>query len=463
MPPVPAASHLSASRLAAWGAVHVVLAGGLGAALGTRAGFGWHLGLHAALFVPLGVVLLAVLRGGVRCGRRELAIALGAAALARGLLLWTPPVLSGDLYRTLWEGQVVAAGKDPWAHPPDHPALAELREDFPELRAQVEYWKLPAIAPPLAQLFGGAVGAASPRPLALKAAFTAAEAVLVAALLGLLAGRGRNPLLVVGYAWNPLPLTEIAGSGHGDALGVALLALALLAASRGRLAAGAGLAALSGMAKLAGFALLPFLARAAVGVRRKALVLGAAAGAAALPLLLFLSPERLEGGPWARAAEFGFSLSLYARHWRFNESLFLIPEAAFGAAAARPVALGVLLAIGAALVLRRVPGTLAVAVLAGSAFLLTPVAHPWYLLWSLPFVLLHPERRGLFAAGLAMSLTAVLSYHALWNTPPGLDWSLPVWLRLAEYLPVGAAAVLATVQRERGSRRRRWATARAAA
>ncbi len=441
---------LSRRHLLGLGAVQVVLAAGLGAALATRAGLAWHFGLHAALFVPLGIVVVAVLRGSARSGGRELAIVLGAAALLRIFLLPTPPVLSDDLYRSVWEGQVVLAGHDPWAHPPDHPVLGELRETFPELRARVGFWKLPAIDPALAQLFRAAVGAASPKPLALKGAFVAVEAILIAALLGLLRRRDRNPLLIVGYAWNPLPLTEIAGSGHADVLGVALLALAVLAAERGRLAAGAGLAALSGMAKLAGFALLPFLVRAAAGVRRKALLLAVSAAAAALPLLPFLTPERFRDGFAARAGEFLFSLSLYARHWRFNESLFFLTEAAFGAAA-RPITLGILAAAGAALALRGTPPALAIAVLSGSAFLLTPVAHPWYLLWSLPFLILHPERRSLLAAGLTLTLTAALSYHALWNTPAGLEWSLPPWIRIAEYLPVVAAALLTGVRGDRES------------
>lgn len=443
------------------GAVHVGLAGGLAAALGGEAGFGWHFGFHAALFVPLGLVLLRAL-GGVRAGRREIAVVLGAAALSRVLLLATPPVLSGDLYRTAWEGQVVLAGHDPWAEAPDHPELGALRERRPELRERVEYWKLPAIDPPLTQLFAAAVGTVSPRPLALKGALVLTEGILIAALLALLSRRGRNPLLIAGYAWNPLPLTETAGSGHSDALGVALLALGVLAAERGRRALGAGFAALSGMAKFAGFALVPFLLRAASGVRRKAAVLGVAAAAAALPLLPFLAPERLAAGVAARRAEFLFSLSHYARHWRFNESLFLIPEAAFESAA-RPVALGILLGLLAVLVARRSPPGLAIGILAGSGFLLSPVAHPWYLLWSFPFLLLYPERRGLLAAGLTMTLTVALSYHAFWNIPAGLDWTLPPWIRAAEYLPVAAAAFFASRQRGRRSRRRKCATASAAA
>ena len=443
-------------RLVALGGAHVLLAVGLGAALSGRAGFLWHLGLHAALFVPLALVLAPALSGRGSPGRRALGIVLGAWLLGRTALLLTPPVLSDDLYRMVWEGQVVLAGKDPWAHPPDHPELRTLAAEFPELRERVGYWKLPAIYPPAAQLFAAGVGRISARPVALKGALLVAEAALLAALLALLRGRGLDPRLLAAWAWNPLPLTEIAGSGHGDIVAIALLALALLAAERGRNRAGAALAALSGMAKIAGFALLPFLLRAAAGARERAALLAAAAGAAALPLVPFLGPERLADGLGTRFAEFGASLGFYAQHWRFNDALFG-PLAAVLGAAARPAVLAVLLLAAGVLVARRTPSSLALAILGGSAFLLSPAAHPWYLLWPLALLLLHPERRELLAAGLTLSLTVALGYHAFWNTPPGAGWSLPGWVRLAEYLPplLAAAAARRCYRGSASSRRNR--------
>ena len=105
-------------------------------------------------------------------------------------------MLSGDVYRMAWEGQVVLDGKDPWAQPPDDPALAGLAAAHPELRERVGYWKLPAIYPPFAQLFGAGAGWISPSVTVLKAALLLAEAALIAALLALLSSRGHHPLLV---------------------------------------------------------------------------------------------------------------------------------------------------------------------------------------------------------------------------------------------------------------------------
>ncbi len=427
--------------LAALGGIHVLLAGLLAAVLEGAWGFWWHLGTHALLFVPLLLVVVPALRGTVRPGRRRLLIVLAAAALSRALLLPTTPALSGDVYRMVWEGQVVLDGKDPWAQPPDDPALAGLAAAHPELRERVGYWKLPAIYPPFAQLFGAGVGWISPSVTIMKAALLFAEASLIAALIALLCNRGHNPLLVAAYAWNPLPLTEIAGSGHGDALAVALLFLALVALERGRPAGAAALAALSGMTKFAGFVLLPFLLRRVRGRRRQLTALGAAGGVVLATLTPFLTPARLADGLVVRFQEFGFSLWHYARHWRFNDSLFSPLDAVLGGAA-RPVAFAALIVLAAALVIRRHPPGLSLALLAGAAFLLSPVAHPWYLLWTLPFLVVNPEQRGLLAAGLTMTLSVAFSYHAFWTIPPGLDWTLPTWVRIAEYLPVPLAALV---------------------
>ncbi len=459
---------MSWRSLAALGGIHVLLAGVLAAVLETAAGFWWHIGTHALLFVPLLLVVAPALRGTLHPGRRPLVIVLVAAALGRTLLLPTTPSLSGDVYRMAWEGQVVLDGKDPWAQPPDDPGLAELAAAHPELRERVGYWKLPAIYPPFAQLFGAGVGWISPSVTVLKAALLLAEAALIAALIALLASRGRNPLLVAAYAWNPLPLTEIAGSGHGDALAVALLFLALLALERGRAAGGAALAALSGMTKFAGFALLPFLLRRVRDRRRQWTALGAAGAVVLAALAPFLTPARLADGFVVRFQEFGFSLWHYARHWRFNDSLFSPLDAVLGGAA-RPAAFAVLIVLGAALVIRRQPPGLSLGLLAGAAFLLSPVAHPWYLLWTLPFLVVNPERRGLLAAGLTMTLTVAFSYHAYWTIPPGLDWTLPTWVRVAEYLPVPLAALVFGRRGQSSdggspdSSRRKCATASAAA
>ena len=128
------------------------------------------------------------------------------------------------------------------------------------------------------------------------------------------------------------------------------------------------------------------------------------------------------------------SLGHFARHWRFNESGFLVLEAAFGEAA-RMAILALAVALLLVLLYRRVEPALGIPLLAGTVFLLSPVAHPWYFLWTLPFMVLHPERRTLLAATLVLSGTLVLATWPSWRLPVGEPWVLPWPVRLAEYLP----------------------------
>jgi len=219
---------LSRFRLALLAVLPVTLAGFLALAIANRAGFATHAGLHLLLFAPLGLVLVPVLRNPGGSGR-GLGLVLAAALLSRVLFVLTPPVLSGDLYRVIWEGRVLAAGHDPWAEAPDHPALAALREELPEIRERVEYEKLPAIYPPLSQLAGFGLTSLSTDPRVLKSPLVGMEALLMPGLWLMLRDRGGNPLLLAAWSWNPLPLTDIAGSGHLDDLGIGLLALVVLA------------------------------------------------------------------------------------------------------------------------------------------------------------------------------------------------------------------------------------------
>jgi hypothetical protein len=60
--------------------------------------------------------------------RRALWIVLGFAVLLRGLLLATPPFLSTDVYRYVWDGRVERAGVNPYRYLPADPALTPLRD-----------------------------------------------------------------------------------------------------------------------------------------------------------------------------------------------------------------------------------------------------------------------------------------------------------------------------------------------
>src|SRR5689334_4625690 len=101
----------------------------------------------AAAYVPWAAILIW---GGPSLSERDtlrLALALGAVA---GLaLVLAPPVLSDDVWRYLWDGRVLRAGISPYAHAPDHPSLAFLRDAG---WRRVNNPEIPTIYPPVAQI-----------------------------------------------------------------------------------------------------------------------------------------------------------------------------------------------------------------------------------------------------------------------------------------------------------------------
>ena len=160
-------------------------------------------------------------------------IVLAVAVGLRLVLLPSPPFLSSDIYRYVWDGQVQVAGVNPYLHLPADPSLKALRDPavFPFIN-RAEY--APTIYPPAAQLVFALVGHITSSVMGMKIAMLGFETVSVLCLVRLLslAGLPRERILI--YLWNPLVLWSYACDGHVDAVSVALLSLALLARARHR-------------------------------------------------------------------------------------------------------------------------------------------------------------------------------------------------------------------------------------
>jgi alpha-1,6-mannosyltransferase len=155
-------------------------------------------------------------------------LVIGVALAMRAALLVSPPFMSTDVYRYVWDGRVQAAGINPYRYVPADPALATLRDltIYPNInRATYAH----TIYPPAAQVIFAAVGRISQTVWATKLALLLLEAAGMAATLGVLriAGLPSERLLI--YAWNPLAAWSVAGGGHIDGAAIGLLGLALLA------------------------------------------------------------------------------------------------------------------------------------------------------------------------------------------------------------------------------------------
>src|SRR5262249_30658238 len=154
--------------------------------------------------------------------RSALVFCLGLAALWRVPLLLSPPPLSTDVYRYVWDGRLQHLGYDPYTVIPDDPAVAKLHDRETQ---QMNHRSLPTPYPPVAEFFFRLATWPSTSVRTMKAALVLCDALLVIVLLRWLDASGRDAVRVLGYAWNPLVALEVAGNGHVDVLGALFLVL----------------------------------------------------------------------------------------------------------------------------------------------------------------------------------------------------------------------------------------------
>jgi len=137
-----------------------------------------------------------------------------------------PPELSDDIHRYLWDGLQLLSGQNPYALAPkditvDTGVLQTIKD-------AVNHPELVTIYGPAAQLFFGLASLFGGAVLGFKTALVLVD-LACCALICLLLGRLRIPAWKgVLYAWHPLPVLEIAGSGHIDGVGLFFLLAALL-------------------------------------------------------------------------------------------------------------------------------------------------------------------------------------------------------------------------------------------
>jgi alpha-1,6-mannosyltransferase len=191
---------------------------------------------------------------------RALWLIFGLAIVLRAYVLLFDPLLSSDIYRYVWDGRVQAASINPYRYAPAHEPLEFLRDGviFPHInRADFAV----TIYPPVAQFFFLVVTRIGESVTVMRLALLGCESVTVTLIILLLQRMNRPVTRVVAYLWHPLPLWEIANSGHVDALMVALMLLGLWIALSGHPLRGAVVIAFSILVK-------PYVAPVLAGIWR---------------------------------------------------------------------------------------------------------------------------------------------------------------------------------------------------
>lgn len=347
------------------------------------------------------------------------------ATVFRILFLFRSPELSDDIYRYLWDGLTILHGDNPYALAPSDSKF--LTAESVALLSQVNHPQLITIYPPVAQ-FIFAMGALSGGVLGIKTLLVAADIASCAVILRILARINLPQSFAVLYAWSPLPVMEIASSGHIDGAGVSFLLLAFMfllprndgeglsSSTNGFAPVSAGVAfALATLVKLFPIAFFPALFLLTGKKGRWPFILGAVIASLALSL------------PFLPALYNMFvTLDIYALNWEFAGFAYQSLYKLFSSGATARLILAVLFltitAILYALLYRKTgnptdgcftPSTFLMSVntaycVALAFLLLTPTLYPWYALY---LACLLPFAPG--AGGLVLTWAVFLSYRVL--------------------------------------------------
>jgi hypothetical protein len=362
-----------------------------------------------------GLVVLGRVEGEIRGW-----VLVGWAVVFRLTAFGMGPVFSDDLYRYRWEGQVAAAGWNPYDWRPADAAMT------PFFDARVDGKDFKAVYGPLLQtlqwalyeLGGGALWV-------MKLGACAAEAALGWMLWRNVGEKWRW----MAWGWCPLGIVEFWGMGHHDAVMMALAVGALLAAEGRRWPWAYLLLGLAGAAKYWPLLLWPLLVR--LGGGRWAWVTAAAVGACWWPWRTDVSENvRFLGG--------------FVGGWRNNDLLFGGILALTGdLVTAKRVALGLIgaAAAGAAVWARSLrAGYWAVAL---TVLVVSANVHPWYLTWIVPLAVFEWPW-----AVLAWGALAPLHYVVLIRWRAEQEWDGVSNWRWLVYAPVAAVLMVQMVRRE---------------
>jgi alpha-1,6-mannosyltransferase len=162
-------------------------------------------------------------------------IVLIVAIACRLAVLFAEPFLSSDIYRYVWDGVVQHAHISPYRYVPGSPVLAFLRVPHQEIFDHINRRDYAhTIYPPAAQVLFYLIAWISPTVTFMKTAMVLFEGVTLYALIALLHHLGIRREQTLLYAWCPILIWEIAGSGHLDSAAMAFIALALLARYRNK-------------------------------------------------------------------------------------------------------------------------------------------------------------------------------------------------------------------------------------
>lgn len=420
----------------------------------------FEVAFFAAFVLYAGVTVLALRLG--TFSNRALLASFALATAMQAILVFTPPTLSDDMYRYVWDGRVQAQGISPYRYPPAARELEALR-DAPVWRF-INRKNVVTVYPPGAELAYALAWRIRPDSVRWFQMVMALGGLLAGGLLvGLLRAMGRSAARVLIYLWSPLLAFETAHAAHVDGLMLPLLVGAWWARLRERDGLVGVLLGLATAIKVYPAILLPALwrPRHAQGRWRLPLAFVLTLAACYSPYVIVSGTQVLGYLPNYFRERFNMGLAgqLIPRfiQWGIdpNQGMFFLTA-------------GVLAILGVWMALRSAHnGEEAVrrcVWLIGAFTLLTQNLFSWYMLWLLPLIALYlrPGRLlglradtwtgwWLFCGLVALSYTFFIDWR------PVRAALRAQFLPLYAFLIVDAVALMsATVRRRTWTRPKRW-------
>jgi len=384
------------------------------------------------------------------------AVILVVAVAVRFLFLFNPPQLSDDIYRYLWDGSNLLRGVNPYAVAPS--AVKPLPESA-LIHSRINHPQYVTIYPPAAQLVFATGAALGGNVTGLKLFLILLDVSLCAILIKLLLHLGMPPWHSVLYAWNPLPVLEIAGSGHVDGAGLTMLfaSICLLVTHRQNVSGNlprkwpffisGALLACACLVKLYPFAFIPVLLFLVPQGRLSHFFVGYMSAMAAL-LLMFMP----------HLVNMIASLETYARNWEFAGFAFTEIRSMSGSGTAARLLLSGSFIVAVVAISTRLAGCIrnvattfrreccvmnACYAIAMTQLLLTPTLQPWYALSLAVFL---PFCAG--PSGLILCWVVLLTYQVQISYFIMGTWAESAWVTAAVFLSPMMAFLLSKVCRE---------------
>ena len=310
--------------------------------------------------------------------RKILFLIIAFGIIFRFTLLPTSYTTSDDVHRYLWEGKVIANGFNPYTTSPNDSTLAHLRDENYE---KVTFKHIPAIYPPLSQVvFTLNYFVAGNGTIFLKILYMICELLTLIFLSKLLELKGKNPKLVLLYAWLPLPILEYFNNAHLDVIGITFLVMFVYYFEKQKFNLASVLLALAFLSKLLAVLLLPLVIKK-LGIKKSFIFYA-----------IFLSVSVIFYLPFTfNNLDVLTGLFKYLSRWEFNGSVYNIIKAAFSSGQIARLFCAVMLSLSVLIIaIRYKDFTRAVFAVFLCIIIFSTTLYPWYLGWIAALNILNP-------------------------------------------------------------------------